>query len=994
MSTAPERVEQLVERFDRHIEEYRTGRYNETMVRREYIDPLFTALGWDVANRAGYAEAYKDVIHEDAIKVGAPDYCFRIGGTRKFFLEAKKPSVDIAGEIAPAYQLRRYAWSAKLPLSILTDFEEFAVYDCRVRPRPTDKAAVARTMYLTYTQYTDHWDEIAAVFSKDAVLQGSFDKYVVSRKKRGTAEVDAEFLTEIETWRSALARNLALRNSAISNRELNFAVQRTIDRIIFLRICEDRGAEPTGQLQSLINGTDVYRRLLQIFRAADDRYNSGLFHFNREPGRPDPDELTPNLAVDDKVLGDMFRSLYYPASPYEFSVLPPDILGSVYEQFLGKVIHLTRAHRARVEEKPEVKKAGGIYYTPKYIVDYIVAHTVGKLIEGKTPRGISWLRILDPACGSGSFLIGAYRKLLDYHRDWYLGHNPSKYTNKLYQGAGGQWFLTTAEKKRILLNNIYGVDIDAQAIEVTKLNLLLCTLEGENQQTLDQLALIHERALPDLACNVKCGNSLMGPDFYEGKQLSLFDEDTRYRINAFDWEAEFSEIFKRTKPGFDAVIGNPPWLMPAYYHKDTLSYLRSQFESAKGKFDLYYVFIEQGLRLLRSSGGLGMIVPNKFFHTAAAAPLREILRRAVFIRNILDFGHEQVFRGATNYSCILILDRRRGAKPIYSRVTPGLGIVEEFPVPSNVFSKELWHFVRKETRSLFDKMEQASMPLGQLVSRFGSGVQTGADRIMIVDTKTVRMGRFEKELLRRVLKGRDIRRYSVSTELRLLIFPYFVERKAFVIVSEAKFKSCPNVYAHLSQHKRDLAHRVWFGKNATDLSGEWYGLMYLDSYKSFRAPHILSPSLSNRANFCLGTGDLFMTGTAGVTSVIPKPEVSEDISYFLGTLNSSLLSFYATKHSPVFSGRYYKFTGPYLKNLPIRRIDFSHNADKAAHDLMVKLVQNMLGSQQQLRDRRTAHEKELIHRQIEATDRQIDKLVYELYGLTDEEIKIVEQATR
>jgi len=522
MTTAAEHIERLVERFDRNIDAYRAGGYKEMEIRREFIDPFFAALGWDMDNRSGYAEAYKDVIHEDAIKVGgstkAPDYCFRIGGTRKFFVEAKKPAIDIARDAHPAYQLRRYAWSAKLPLSILTDFEEFAAYDCRIRPRPADKPSVARTIYCTYDTYIDNWGSIAGIFSKEAVLQGSFDKYVTGRKKRGTAEVDTEFLKEIEKWREALARNIALRNAKLNVREINFAVQRTIDRIIFLRMAEDRGVEDYATLHGLINGTRVYGRLMEMFRRADDRYNSGLFHFNTERGRDEaPDTLTPELAVDDKVLKDIFKGLYYPASPYEFSVLPADILGNVYEQFLGKVIHLTAGHRARVEEKPEVKKAGGVYYTPKYIVDYIVKHTVGKLIEGKTPRQISRLRVLDPACGSGSFLVGAYRFLLDYHRDYYLNDGPAKHTKKTYQGAGGQWYLTTAEKKRILLNNIYGVDIDSQAVEVTKLNLLLCVLENENQNTVGQMALIHQRVLPDLSSNIKCGNSLIGPDFYEGK---------------------------------------------------------------------------------------------------------------------------------------------------------------------------------------------------------------------------------------------------------------------------------------------------------------------------------------------------------------------------------------------------------------------------------------------------------------------------------------------
>ena len=288
MANAPQQILELVERFDRNLEAYRNPTYNETQVRQEFINPFLEALGWDVTNRAGYAEAYKDVIHEDAIKVGgatkAPDYCFRIGGARKFFLEAKKPAVNIRDEINPAYQLRRYAWSAKLPLSILTDFAEFAVYDCRIPPRPTDRPSTGRILYVTYKDYTDRWEDIVAIFSKEAVLRGSFDRFAESGKgKRGTSAIDAEFLTEIESWRDALARNLALRNPGLTVRDLNFSVQRTIDRIIFLRMCEDRGIEPYGQLQALLNGENIYARLCYLYGLADDRYNSGLFHFNLNP---------------------------------------------------------------------------------------------------------------------------------------------------------------------------------------------------------------------------------------------------------------------------------------------------------------------------------------------------------------------------------------------------------------------------------------------------------------------------------------------------------------------------------------------------------------------------------------------------------------------------------------------------------------------------------------------------------------------------------------
>jgi hypothetical protein len=221
-------------------------------------------------------------------------------------------------------------------------------------------------VYVTYDEYPRRWGEIASVFSKDAILKGSFDKYAASaRRKRGTAEVDVEFLKEIEGWRDELARNIALRNPTLNTRDLNYTVTKTIDRILFLRMCEDRGVETYAQLRTLPNGPNIYPRLVELFRRADERYNSGLFHFELEKDRAEaPDELTPTLTIDDRVLKDIIKRLYYPECPYEFSIMPSEILGQVYEQFLGKVITLTAGHRAKIEFKPEVRKAGGVYYTP------------------------------------------------------------------------------------------------------------------------------------------------------------------------------------------------------------------------------------------------------------------------------------------------------------------------------------------------------------------------------------------------------------------------------------------------------------------------------------------------------------------------------------------------------------------------------------------------------------------------------------------------------
>jgi type I restriction-modification system DNA methylase subunit len=664
MIASPAKIYELIERFEQNIDSYKRSPYNETQLRREFLDPFFKSLSWDVDNEQGYAEAYKDVVHGDALKIQghtkAPDYCFRIGGVRKFFVEAKKPAINIREDSASAYQLRRYAWSAKLPLSILTNFDSFEVYDCRSKPDKSDKASHSRILSLKYTDYLERWQELAGIFSREAILKGSFDKYVESKKaKKGTAEVDTDFLQEIERWRESLARNLALRNPGLSQRQLNFAVQLTIDRIIFLRICEDRGLEDYAGLMALQNGNEVYKRLFAQFYRADDRYNSGLFHFQREKGRPSQvDDLTPHLAIDDKILKDIFKNLYYPDSPYEFSVLPADILGQVYEQFLGKVIRLTQGQRAVVEYKPEVRKAGGVYYTPTYIVNYIVRQTVGKLVEAKTPglrSPLNNIRILDPACGSGSFLLGAYQFLLDWYLEayskdpgkWARGRNP-----RIYQVSGGDYKLTIAERKRILLDHIYGVDIDAQAVEVTKLSLLLKVLEGEDQRSVaQQMTLFHkrERALPDLGGNIKCGNSLIGPDFYRGRQISLMDEEETYRINAFDWQAEFPEIM--AAGGFDAVIGNPPW--GSELSDDELSYLRKlNKEIIVRMIDSFMYFVHQCALKLRHDGFFGMILPDVILYQNDNYKLREFIINRFQVRSLLNLGH--VFDKISRPSAILI----------------------------------------------------------------------------------------------------------------------------------------------------------------------------------------------------------------------------------------------------------------------------------------------------------------------------------------------------
>ena len=736
---APELIKDLVKRFDEHRDAYRSGKYNETQLRREFLDPFFEALGWDVFNKQSYAEMYKDVIHEDSLEIEgenkAPDYAFRIGGTRKFFVEAKKPAVNIEMNIHPAFQLRRYAWSAKLALSILTDFEEFAVYDCRSKPDKADKASMGRVKLISYKDYIEKWDEIADIFSREAVLKGSFDSYAEGMKtKKGTTEVDDAFLIEIERWRDLLAKNIAIRNPSLSVRELNYAVQMTIDRIVFLRICEDRGVERDEQLKEIASDKGVYVNLCQLFQRADARYNSGLFHFKAEKEQSSSaDSLTLSLNVDDKVLQDILRNLYYPESPYVFREIPSDILGQVYERFLGKVIRLTAGHQAKVEEKPEVRKAGGVFYTPTFIVENIVLNTVGKLLEGKTPKEVARLKFLDPACGSGTFPLGAFQYLLDWHLKYYADaeHLPEKWAAgknpAIYQVKDG-YRLTTAKKKEILLNNIFAVDIDAQAVEVTKLSLLLKVLEGESSETIgSQLALFQERVLPDLGRNIKCGNSLIGYDYFEGRML--VEQEERERVNAFDWKAEFPQVF--IQGGFDAVFGNPPYIRIQVLQETSsinVEYYKKTYQAAsKGNYDIYVVFVEKALSLLNQNGRLGFILPHKFFNAQYGEPLRSLIANGKHLAKVVHFGDQQVFESATTYTCLMFLDKAGHDEFDFEKVKDleGWRVAQtsEVSETSEVLTGKItasrvteseWNFSVGASAGLFESLAQMPIKLGDI----------------------------------------------------------------------------------------------------------------------------------------------------------------------------------------------------------------------------------------------------------------------------------------
>jgi hypothetical protein len=1032
---SPEAVRDLVQRYDFNKPVYHKGQKNETELRREFLDPFFRALGWDIDNNKGYSEAYKEVAHEDPIRIRGQmkfiDYSFRVGGARKFICEAKKPSVPIKDDLDAALQLRRYAWNAKLKLSILTNFEEFAVYDCNVPIRKEDTAATARIVFITFHDYLERWDTIASVFSPDAIQKGSYDKYVATAgEKHGTAGVDEKFLEDIEDWRLKLARNIALRNPALTVDDLNTAVQLIIDRIIFLRICEDRGIEKYETLHAIANGEQVYARICELFRSADDKYNSGLFYFSNEPGRDEmPDVLSLSLVIDDTVLKNIIHRLYYPESQYEFYVIPVEILGQVYEQFLGKVIRLTASHRADVDDKPEVRKAGGVFYTPSYIVDYIVEKTVGELLKRKSPREVASLRICDPACGSGSFLLGAYKYLLNWHRDWYIAKlvpvlkdhpatspevrallpepaasgkaakKESIYELPVYKAGNGDasklrsdWKLTTAERKRILLNNIYGVDIDTQAVEVTKLSLLLKVLEEESEENVSkQLKLTAERALPSLHHNIRCGNSLVAPDFFDYKQAHPFNMEERKRVNAFDWKSEFPHVM--AAGGFDAVIGNPPYVRQESL-KEQKEYFQSRYAVYQGTADLYAYFIEKGISLLRPGGIFSYIVANKWMRANYGKPLRKFLLTKQ-IEEVVDFGDLPVFKDATTYPCILRVSNAQPSREFcVSKVDtldfPDLAEyvrIHRHPIDQKTLTDGGWTLGDKRTENLLKKLQSVGRPLADYVfDGIYFGIKTGLNSAFVIDEKLknriIEEDQKSAMLIKPFLVGKDIKRYHpLKAEKFLILIPKGWTNSQSGDAKN-KWKWFKDEYPAIARHLEPFSEQA---EERTDKGDYWWELRACEYYGEFEKQKIFYPDIAPRGYFTLDeAGNHYCANSCYF--------IANNQKYLLGLLNSKLITYYYSKSAALIRGGYLRFFTQDIEKLPIFTPDFDKLADKTRHDKMVALVTQILSLHDYLQKAKTDQEKRLVQQEIETTDVKIDALIYELYGLTEEEIQVVEES--
>jgi adenine-specific DNA-methyltransferase len=961
--------------FEANVSQYKRSQYDEANTRTDFIDKFFALLDWDITNNQGFSEVYREVVREDKVKIDggqkAPDYSFRIGGMRKYFVEAKKPFVNIKETSDPAFQIRRYAYTAKLPLSILTNFAEFAVYDTRIKPNKNDNAGTARIFYCVYHEYEKHFDFIFNTFSKTAILKGSFDKYLEDKKnKKGTSEVDDELLNLVESWRIELAKNIALRNHALSIYNLNFAVQKIIDRIIFLRIAEDKGMEDANILKIITNARNVYEKFNVLVEKANVKYDSGLF---------DSEDWLVHLVIDNKVMKEIIGNLYYPECPYEFSVLPIEILGNIYEKFLGKTIrfrNVKNAHTITVEEKPEVRKAGGVFYTPQFIVNFIVQNTVAEKIQGKTPDEILEIKICDPACGSGSMLVGVYQALMSYHLDYYTNAKNIKRALKkeaVFQAPHNSYRLTIAEKQRILQNNIFGVDIDSQAVEVTKLSLYLKLLENEGKEAEGQLLRFSDMPLlPSLEENIKCGNSLVGTDFYNQATLGL-TEDEQTKLNCFDWDKEFPVILKNG--GFDIVLGNPP-----YYNIQTLGVKSSAAEYIQRKYatiwqdksNILFYFLFKALKLSKDT--IGYILSNAFLFSDKAQKLRNVILEDGRFAKIVNFEQFQVFKNSAITSGVFIFKKEHNG--IQAAVVKEKSCTVDYVVDymnkySNYFpvlfeKNNVFALISGNTRQLNKKID-ARHPLLQDILLIGKGMETAADDVFLFDDKPKE---FPSKFIKNRVTGKNIDRYLLKPAESYILY--------FEDIDE--FKDLPvSIQNYLKKHKKKLSNRADKKRRPT---AHWWNYTFALHKEYYNLPKLYCSRHSFRNTFCYDENFDYL-GFSNMT-VIFETNAAYSLKYILALLNSKLLTFRYRNIGKQTGGGSFEYFPNGIGKLPIPEADAKMQNEFAA------LVDKMLELKQREHVEQNSQAKKIISRQIDGLDAMLDKAVYKLYGLTLEDIEIVE----
>ena len=864
---AKEQIKVILEKYDETVKEGRVGRYNEEMTKKDFVLPLFDALGWNTVDS-------REVSAEERVSKQRVDYGFRINGIPKFFLEAKSFKEDLDNRKF-VDQAINYSYLKGCTWAVLTNFERVVVFNAELKTEHPWQSQLKR---IHCSEFVGRFDELW-LLSRESIEQSVIDREAEKwGKKTKKTSIDKQLLTDFTRFRELLSKSITKLNQSknLTEADLDESIQRILDRLIFIRNCEDKELEAKTLISNLREWEGrgrghLVKGLREVFGYFDKAYNSKIF----------ANHLCDNLEIDNDVLHEIVEGLYHTPDNsvfYDFSAIDADVLGTIYEQYLSHILKKTEK-RAKLTENHVHRKEQGIYYTPTYIVDYIVRSTLGELLKGKDVDA-ERIKILDPACGSGSFLIKAF----DVLNEHYL-QNDKNYSQTQLDLTTGTAF---TRKVKILQDNIFGVDLDKQAVEIAQLNLLLKIAEKGHR-------------LPLLERNIRCGNSLVSDANVAGDK-------------AFKWEEQFNEIMR--EGGFDVAVGNPP-----YVRQEELSeikpYLEANYESYQGTADLFVYFFERELKILKEDGYFGMIVSNKWLRAGYGKNLRRLLT-GFWIEEFIDFGDLKVFADATIYPCIMIMRKIRKPNPkirICKMETLRFGSLGEyirnnsFFIDQNELTENEWNIQKTEANELLKKIRSSGLPIEEYVGvRIYRGIVTGLNEAFEIDRKKrdelMSEDSRNQELIEPFLTGAEVKRYSIRSKNKYVIFT----RRGIDILQY------PSVLRYLEQFKKELSPKKSKEQEIGRKPGkyEWYEIQdSIDYYKEFEKPKIIWGNLATRASFSLDEKNGFYVNAPAC--ILPSSS-----RYVLGILNSKLMSYFLKSICAERQGGFIEQKPVYVSQVPIK----------------------------------------------------------------------------
>lgn len=905
-------LKNLVKRYEDIKNLGKLKSYSEEQTKKDFILPLFEILGWDVYSKT-------EVSAEETISSERVDYGFYLNDRIKFYLEAKKFNVDIHDEKF-ANQAIKYSFNKGATWAVLTNFETLIVFNAQdIEGKLSDK----RFFEINCSEFLERFEQLS-LLSKESFKNDFLDKEAEKvGKKVQKISVSNLLYKDLQTCRDILTKDLSQWNNTVDPDLLDEGVQKLLDRLLFIRVAEDRGIEP----QTLIpmvrqarenQGKHLYQSMTEKFREFDSFYNSNLFSEHPFEGWEEYSGAT------EKVVHILYgKEGYY---EYDFKAMPADVLGTVYENYLSH--RLSKSRKGTTVSKDAGKrKEQGIYYTPSYIVDYIVKNALGPVLDKcKTIEDIKKIKVLDPACGSGSFLIKAFEVIFEKYKEF---------------GFRG---LEDLLKIQILQENIYGVDLDQQAVEITRLNLLISALSKREK-------------LPSLD-NIKNGNSLVsGTD----EELQKYFGKNFLDKKPFNWQEEFPEVFKQG--GFDVIIGNPPW--SSKIDSEDNKIIAKKFGWSEKNVNICALFINDAFEKLRLNGTLGFLLPKVVIKNTAYLDIRERILKEFHMSSIWDFGQ---FPGVASDSIGLIINKKKSDADTKIYFYDNYDLIGKNSInqktylksSSFIFSLKLNPGIQK----LLNKISNDSLELGELF-KIKRGIELGQKSLLV---KCLKCGSYNEAGVKYYAEVGEKKCKKCGSKLNL------DEENTLQISSNKKDVRYVKKAIAGSQLQRFLIQDYYF------IPKELEGIDY--KLDAFSGNKILIKRIDTRPAGTFTDDDVLAFNT--VYSIYNHDLPKNNFLFTLGILNSNIMGFFYEHSYNIGMNLTTQVTVDFLSKLPIK------NIPSYKQEIVTKLVDKIINLNSEIQSIAENSEKwNSIKSEIEKADNKIDEEIHKLYGLTPEEIKIV-----